>query len=196
MADDVDDLINDLEISHGSGRKHNQQSNSNENKKRITTKQNDEVNLTHSVTNTKRSNFDDLLSEIETVDDSSSRESDVEPVRTGSIRKQTDTRCYPLLATGTTINRGLCTSVNARACDHLRCTSCDFAVCSYDNYQWHSSTDYLFLRNNMPVLEKLKSKLVKKAGCRAYACQCQWSSVTERTDLLQRPDLKWVCGGH
>lgn len=94
MADDVDDLINDLEMSHGSGRKHNQQSNSNENKKRITTKQNDALNLTHPVTNTKRSNFDDLLSEIETVDDSSSRELDVEPVRTGSIRKQSDTRFY------------------------------------------------------------------------------------------------------
>ena len=51
-----------------------------------------------------------------------------------------------------------------RACDRLRCTDCDFSVSSFDNVQWASNIDYLFLRNNMPDYERLKSKLRAKKG--------------------------------
>ena len=51
-----------------------------------------------------------------------------------------------------------------RCCDSLRCTDCDFCISMFDNYQWHSSTDYLFLRNNMPDYERLKSKLYSSKG--------------------------------
>ena len=36
-------------------------------------------------------------------------------------------------------------------------------VC-YDNYQWNSSCDYLFFRNNIPDFSKLKVNLIKKHG--------------------------------
>ena len=51
-----------------------------------------------------------------------------------------------------------------RACDQLRCTDCDFSVLSFDNVHWATNTDYLFLRNNMPDLERLRSKLKPKKG--------------------------------
>ena len=53
------------------------------------------------------------------------------------------------------------------ACNQLRCTACDFRVCSFDNMVWSKDTSYLFLRNNTPDFEKLKSKLSRKKGCRA-----------------------------
>ena len=51
-----------------------------------------------------------------------------------------------------------------RTCDKMRCTSCDFKVCSFDNFEWHKDTDYLFLRNNAPDYERLKSHLDPKNG--------------------------------
>jgi len=51
-----------------------------------------------------------------------------------------------------------------RACDQLRCTDCDFSVLSFDNVHWATNTDYLFLRNNMPDFERLRSKLKPKKG--------------------------------
>ncbi|XP_015310536.1 cilia- and flagella-associated protein 418 isoform X1 [Macaca fascicularis] len=83
-----------------------------------------------------------------------------------------------------------------RACDHLRCIACDFLVVSYDDYMWDKSCDYLFFRNNMPEFHKLKAKLVKKKGTRAYACQCSWRTIEEVTDLQTDHQLRWVCGKH
>lgn len=51
-----------------------------------------------------------------------------------------------------------------RTCDRLRCTDCDFNVLSFDDVHWASNTDYLFLRNNMPDYQRLKSKLKTKKG--------------------------------
>ena len=105
------------------------------------------------------------------------------------------------------------------ACSKLRCTDCDFSIARFDNMKWHDSTDYLFLRNNMPDFHRLRSKLVTKKGrfcCnflqrkydwfevivllflgfRAYACQCKWISVKDVVDLRSQPELKWVCGRH
>lgn len=46
----------------------------------------------------------------------------------------------------------------------MRCTSCDFKVVSFDDFEWDRSTDYLFLRNNAPEFERLKSNLNRKKG--------------------------------
>ncbi|XP_066572044.1 cilia- and flagella-associated protein 418 isoform X2 [Amia ocellicauda] len=51
-------------------------------------------------------------------------------------------------------------------------------------------------RNNMPDCQKLKAKLLRKRGTRAYACQCSWRSVHSLTDLRREQELKWVCGKH
>ncbi|KAI3361259.1 hypothetical protein L3Q82_012926 [Scortum barcoo] len=83
-----------------------------------------------------------------------------------------------------------------KSCDQLRCTSCDFRVLMFDDFEWDSSCDYLFLRNNMPDRQKLRAKLRKRRGSRAYACQCSWFSTLEPTDLRDRPELRWVCGKH
>ena len=51
-----------------------------------------------------------------------------------------------------------------RTCDRLRYTDCDFNVLSFDDVHWAANTDYLFLRNNMPDYQRLKSKLKTKKG--------------------------------
>ncbi|XP_064248309.1 cilia- and flagella-associated protein 418 isoform X2 [Passer domesticus] len=51
-------------------------------------------------------------------------------------------------------------------------------------------------RNNMPELSKLRAKMIKKKGARAYACQCSWRSIDELTDLQTEQQLRWVCGKH
>ncbi|XP_066873318.1 cilia- and flagella-associated protein 418 isoform X4 [Kogia breviceps] len=48
-------------------------------------------------------------------------------------------------------------------------------------------------RNNMPEFHKLKTKLIKKKGTRAYACQCSWRTIEELTDLQTDRHLRWVC---
>lgn len=103
-----------------------------------------------------------------------------------------------------------------RSCDQLRCTSCDFHVIWFDDRIWHSRSDYLFFRNNVPDHEKLKKYLIRKkglrglslkkselitffsniSGYRAYACQCSWQSTVGVVDLSTLANLKWVCGKH
>ncbi|KAJ6663922.1 hypothetical protein lerEdw1_008876 [Lerista edwardsae] len=83
-----------------------------------------------------------------------------------------------------------------RTCDQLRCTGCDFHVSHFNDYQWDQSCDYLFFRNNMPEFSKLRTKMLKKTGTRAYACQCSWRSIDELTDLSMDRQLRWVCSKH
>ncbi|XP_032172342.1 protein C8orf37 homolog isoform X1 [Mustela erminea] len=104
--------------------------------------------------------------------------------------------CSPVYLGGTAAPCGIGTNTSQRACDHLRCIACDFWVVSYDDYMWDKSCDYLFFRNNMPEFHKLKTKLVKKKGTRAYACQCSWRSIEDLTDLQTDQQLRWVCGKH
>lgn len=63
-----------------------------------------------------------------------------------------------------------------RACDHLQCLQCDFRVSMFDEFAWDGTTDYLFLRNNVPDFIKLRPKLVSKPGCKY--------SLTRTTVLL------------
>ncbi|XP_006161362.1 protein C8orf37 homolog isoform X2 [Tupaia chinensis] len=104
--------------------------------------------------------------------------------------------CSPVFLGGSTIPCGIGTNTSQRACDHLRCIACDFWVVSYDDFMWDPSCDYLFFRNNMPEFHKLKTKLLKNKGTRAYACQCSWRTVEELTDLQTDHRLRWVCGKH
>ncbi|XP_005008290.1 cilia- and flagella-associated protein 418 isoform X1 [Cavia porcellus] len=104
--------------------------------------------------------------------------------------------CSPVYLGGSTVLSGIGTHTSQRACDHLRCIACDFRVVSYNDYMWDKSCDYLFFRNNMPEFHKLKTKLVKKKGTRAYACQCSWRTIEDLTDLQADHQLRWVCGKH
>ncbi|XP_038664909.1 protein C8orf37 homolog isoform X3 [Scyliorhinus canicula] len=83
-----------------------------------------------------------------------------------------------------------------KTCDQLRCTTCDFRVITLDDYEWNKSCDYLFFRNNMPDLDKLKVKTLSRIGTRAYACQCSWRSIQNLADLREEQELRWVCGRH
>ena len=76
------------------------------------------------------------------------------------------------VASSASLNRNWQTTVNRpcffRTCDQLRCTDCDFKVSTFDNFQWKKDTDYLFLRNNMPEFDRLKSKLTPRKGADAF----------------------------
>ncbi|XP_061771418.1 cilia- and flagella-associated protein 418 isoform X1 [Nerophis ophidion] len=107
-------------------------------------------------------------------------------------------KCCPVYLGGSAIPNGVGTATSKRSCDELRCTSCDFRVLTFDDWEWDPSCDYLFLRNNMPDHDRLRAKLRKRSGARAYACQCSWLSACslDPTDVLLQPQLKWVCGKH
>ncbi|KAM6087776.1 cilia- and flagella-associated protein 418 isoform 2-T2 [Chlamydotis macqueenii] len=105
-------------------------------------------------------------------------------------------RCCPVYLGGSSSPYGIGTNISKRTCDQLRCTACDFRVSLFNDYIWDQSCDYLFFRNNMPELSKLRAKMVKKKGARAYACQCSWRSISELTDLQTDQQLRWVCGKH
>ncbi|XP_054841244.1 cilia- and flagella-associated protein 418 [Eublepharis macularius] len=105
-------------------------------------------------------------------------------------------KCCPVYLGGSTALCGIGTYISQRTCDRLRCTACDFRVSHHDDYQWDKSCDYLFFRNNMPEFSKLRTKMVKKKGTRAYACQCSWRSIDELTDLSMDRLLHWVCSKH
>ncbi|XP_062254312.1 cilia- and flagella-associated protein 418 [Platichthys flesus] len=108
-------------------------------------------------------------------------------------------KCCPVFVGGSSVTNGVGTATSKRSCDRLRCISCDFRVLMFDDCEWDSSCDYLFLRNNVPDRQKLRDKLKKRRGFRAYACQCSWfssSSSSEPTALGVHPQLRWVCGKH
>ncbi|XP_070692208.1 cilia- and flagella-associated protein 418 [Pempheris klunzingeri] len=105
-------------------------------------------------------------------------------------------KCCPVFVGGSSVTNGVGTATSKRSCDQLRCISCDFRVLMFDDCEWDLSCDYLFLRNNMPDRQKLRAKLKKRRGFRAYACQCSWISTVEPTDLRDQPRLRWVCGKH
>ncbi|XP_065688835.1 cilia- and flagella-associated protein 418 isoform X3 [Patagioenas fasciata] len=105
-------------------------------------------------------------------------------------------RCCPVYLGGSSSPCGIGTNISKRTCDQLRCTACDFRVSLFNDYIWDQSCDYLFFRNNMPELSKLRAKMIKKKGARAYACQCSWRSINELMDLQTDQQLRWVCGKH
>ncbi|XP_023776836.1 protein C8orf37 homolog [Cyanistes caeruleus] len=99
-------------------------------------------------------------------------------------------KCCPVYLGGSLSPSGIGTNISKRTCDQLRCTACDFRVSLFNDYIWDQSCDYLFFRNNMPELSKLRAKMIKKKGARAYACQCSWRSIDELTDLQTEQQLR------
>ncbi|XP_068179177.1 cilia- and flagella-associated protein 418 [Antennarius striatus] len=146
--------------------------------------------------------LDTLLDELLEEDYSDSPQQKTERVPPGTkVKKNMSSqsggrKCCPVFTGGSAVMNGVGTATSKRSCDQLRCTSCDFRVLMFDDCEWDLSCDYLFLRNNMPDRQKLRAKLKKRRGFRAYACQCSWFSTSEPTDLRDRPRLTWVCGKH
>ena len=46
----------------------------------------------------------------------------------------------------------------ARDCSSLLCLACNLGVVRADNMSWDEGTDYLFLRNNVPDMSKLRGR--------------------------------------
>ncbi|KAG0718458.1 Protein C8orf37 [Chionoecetes opilio] len=118
------------------------------------------------------------------------------PSRAGGGVAPGGSKCSSPCLAGTAVPAGIPTGVTLRACDCLRCLKCDMAVVTVDGFCWSRATDYLFLRNNYPDLSRLRARLEPRRGARAYACQCQHCSFTEPTTVAQDGTVKWVCGGH
>ncbi|PSN35642.1 hypothetical protein C0J52_22037 [Blattella germanica] len=105
-------------------------------------------------------------------------------------------KCFPVYLGGSECSSGLSSIGTPRTCNNLHCISCDFAVYTFDGFQWLPSTDYLFLRTNMPEFEGVKSNLVTTDGCRAYACQCRHYSTSILQQVNNIPLLTWICRSH
>ncbi|KDO25262.1 hypothetical protein SPRG_09510 [Saprolegnia parasitica CBS 223.65] len=105
-------------------------------------------------------------------------------------------KCTNVALAGTALKHGQHVSaVNAAACSNLRCNDCDFTVVQFANTRWHASADYMFFRENVPNEAKLRAKMEPSSGCIAYACQCKWLSVSDKT-TPERERVKWCCAGH
>ncbi|XP_061188462.1 cilia- and flagella-associated protein 418-like [Saccostrea echinata] len=176
MAEDIDDLLEEVESKY-------------------LTK---DIKKARSLNNRKEKrdndyDIDDLLDDIQV--EPIPKASRSVPNNISDFRPTSGRKCFPVYLGGSMCSQGIASSVSQRACDKLRCTSCDFKVCSFDNFEWSRDTDYLFLRNNAPDYERLKTNMVPRKGSRAYCCQCCHRSITEITKLAD-PQLKWVCGKH
>lgn len=184
MADDIDDLLDEVEDKFVKGNKAD--------RKTVHSK---------TVRCDQRRKQDDEMDKI--IDDICSQHepglekcNSVKPVSSKTSQSRPlVTKCFPLSIGGSSVAKGHGNSVNKRSCDSMRCTSCDFRVASFDDFAWDRSTDYLFLRNNAPDFHRLKSKLERRKGYRAYCCQCSHIAVNTLTDVKDLP-VKWVCGQH
>ncbi|XP_013404048.1 protein C8orf37 homolog [Lingula anatina] len=184
MADDIDDLLDEVESKFiaSSPRK---------DAKKITN-----VKVSKPPARPRKpgdEDLDDMISDICDVPEP------LDKLETGPVERvvtSAQKRCYPVYLGNSTCAQGMASTMNKRSCDKLRCTDCDFKIVTFDNFQWAASTDYLFLRNNVPDFKKLQKQLDPKNGMRAYACQCKWRNVSEVKDVKTDQDLKWVCGRH
>ncbi|KAJ7403118.1 hypothetical protein BTVI_80479 [Pitangus sulphuratus] len=167
MADDLDRLLDEVERRlsrrHGSGQE-----------KPAATKEDRSAKLVMSAGSSEE-DLDDIIDEI--CKDSSF-------TKTPPKLKSNFTSFTPERNSAVVQARG------KKTCDQLRCTACDFRVSLFNDYVWDQSCDYLFFRNNMPELSKLRAKMIKKKGARAYACQCSWRSIDELTDLQTEQQLR------
>lgn len=207
MADDIDDLLDEfddlLDKSRSSIKTRQKPSGKNNSSRKAT--RNEDKNLKSSqVKNTDRDELHDMIREVqEYMDDGPDipELSDKPAIPVSALNKKgissSRKRCVKVFLGGSKFAKGLCTGSEERVCDKLRCTSCDFSVVILNDYEWQKDCDYLFFRNNIPDFDKLKSKLTRRRGCCAYACQCSWRSVVQLTEVWSGDSqLKWVCGKH
>lgn len=182
MADDIDDLLNETEAAYLS-------SSSGQN-----IQQND--NVKHRKTSSSIINeLDDLLDEMDDIKDENPNNKDACSKSQTFSQTLFHMKCFPVYLAGSYYPSGISSRSTKRSCNKLRCTSCDFKVLSFEDFVWHTSTDYLFLRNNVPDFGRLKTKLLFRKGWRAYCCQCYCKAVSCLTPLTQA-EMKWVCGQH
>eukprot|EP00771_Trimastix_marina_P002769 gnl/Trimastix_PCT/3926.p1 GENE.gnl/Trimastix_PCT/3926~~gnl/Trimastix_PCT/3926.p1 ORF type:complete len:234 (-),score=43.68 gnl/Trimastix_PCT/3926:104-805(-) len=105
--------------------------------------------------------------------------------------------CSPAPFLAGSVNTGCSTPQTTMICDELRCTSCDFRVKRFIDNEWSRSVDGLFFRNNIFHEDKLRERLVHRAGSAAYACQCTWTTAgAPKIINYGERGIKWVCGGH
>lgn len=172
MADDIDDLLDEVEESFTKS------------KLRCIDVNSESV---------KTDDLKDLLDEFEPPP---------QPLQTAnskdshSLQSDGSKKCGKPCLSGTSVPNGMSTGVTLRACNKLRCLVCDLAVITFEGFTWTSNTDYLFLRNNYPDVGRLRSHLESQRGSRAYTCQCQHRSIRETKYIDTEKNLKWICGGH
>ncbi|VDI73790.1 Hypothetical predicted protein [Mytilus galloprovincialis] len=179
MADDIDDLLDEVETKYcPKDRRKGKETSSSIKSRRKASEDHDDLDQI----------LDDL--KVEPLPD-------VKPIKSNGYDTRTETarKCYPIYVGGANCSCGIGTSMSQKTCDKMRCTSCDFKVVSFDNFEWTTDTDYLFLRNHAPDFQKLKSNLNSRKGYRAYCCQCSFRSIKDLAQLKD-PQLKWVCGKH
>ncbi|XP_062898630.1 cilia- and flagella-associated protein 418 isoform X1 [Mobula hypostoma] len=199
MADDLDELLDEVELrfcrggsaAAGAGREGEERTGGSPGKEVKISSPSDE-------TFQEEDDLNDLINDIFYDDPSIS---DLSMSSPGAVtncvgQRAKVTKCSPVYLGGSSAPLGLGTNTSHRTCDQLRCTTCDFRVVILDNYEWSKSCDYLFFRNNIPDINKLKTKALRKRGVRAYACQCSWRSIQNLTDLKEEQQLRWVCGKH
>ncbi|KAM5157949.1 cilia- and flagella-associated protein 418 [Mantella aurantiaca] len=192
--DDIDNLLDEVERKYCGPQAGNRGA-AGDRRKEPTRCKNTVVNISP-----EEEDVDDLIEDILDVhlheDSKAHRSKHLNQIPNKIANQPHSKRCCPVYLGGPMIPFGVGTNVSERACSQLRCTSCDFSVLSFDDYKWDSSCDYLFFRNSMPEQSKLQSKMIRKKGTRAYACQCSWRSVHELTELSKDQQLRWVCGKH
>ncbi|XP_043117755.1 protein C8orf37 homolog isoform X2 [Puntigrus tetrazona] len=196
MADDLDDLLDEVESKFCCSTSASKQSTYTlkQTEQKCAKPEDKKQSRKQGYKKARRDNddIDDILQEI--LDDdyqpSSAHESTAAKTTSGACSQSVSKKCCPVFLGGSSVPQGVGTSVSQRACNRLRCTSCDFSVMVFEDQEWDSSCDYLFFRNNMPDHNKLKAKLRRKKGGRAYACQCSWHSAVSLADLRERQQLK------
>ncbi|XP_056619259.1 cilia- and flagella-associated protein 418 [Triplophysa dalaica] len=201
MADDLDDLLDEVESKFCSSTSKSKQSayHLKQTEHSCTSPQDKKQSRKQESKGTENDDITAMLQEI--LEDDYQPINSYEPIATktftGDACSQTvSKKCCPVFLGGSSLQHGVGTSVSQRACNQLRCTSCDFRVAMFDDQEWDPSCDYLFLRNNMPDYHKLRAKLKRRKGGRAYACQCSWHTAHTLSDLRAQHRLKWVCGKH
>jgi hypothetical protein len=112
-------------------------------------------------------------------------------------------RCTRVALAGSGVSRGRKNSSFAKvACNSLRCLQCNFKVLCFAGSSWDESTDYMFLRNNVPNEAKLAQKLSALPAACAYCCQCSHVTVAGAEEVLElgvhssHKDPQWTCAGH
>ncbi|XP_012688927.2 protein C8orf37 homolog [Clupea harengus] len=205
MADDLDELLDEVEAKFCSDISLPGQRNQVDQAcEQVQYRSERACNTKHDATRrVKNDDIDTLLEELlDDDDDVKNRQADSnvgKAIRSGPkepVTQLVKRKCCPVFVGGSTIPPGVGTSNSQRVCSQLRCISCDFRIASFDDHEWDSTCDYLFFRNNMPDCDRLRAKLKRRKGARAYACQCSWHSALALTDLRDQPQLKWVCGKH
>lgn len=204
MEDDLDDLLDEVERKFcskltvsASGREDCGDGEKQE--KRKGRKQS--VTQSKLPVNSDKDDLDTFLDKLleEDSDDFTSTKTETPPEASAGVKTSLSQsgkrKCCPVFIGGSSVPNGIGTATSKRSCDQLRCTSCDFTVLMFNDCEWDQRCDYLFFRNNMPEQWKLEAKLKRRRGVRSYCCQCSWTSVSELTELMLTPRLRWVCAG-